>query len=77
MFCHRLKALRLAPQFLHNRVNVARKLSYLPNETLERVRSSRAEGLDKSSRRAWRTASQERQARPDDPGVCEESADSR
>ena len=71
MLGHRSKTLRLAPGFLHHRVNVRRKLSHLADETFECSCGSRTEQLDESPWRAGRTTGQRRKTCADDADFCQ------
>jgi hypothetical protein len=62
MVGHRVKALRLTPQRLHDGVNVGWQLAYFADQALERPRGGWPEDLDKPPRPAWRTACKQGQA---------------
>jgi hypothetical protein len=74
MIRHGVKALRLAPEGLHDWVNIGRKLPYLANKPLERSRRRGAKDPDESPWGARCTATQEGQACPDDANVREHRA---
>ena len=71
---HRVKALRLAPERLHDRMNLRWKLPHFPNQPLECSRCRWTEDLDEPPRRARCAAGQERQTRADDSKMREQRA---
>lgn len=74
MIRHRVKALRLAPERLHERMDLLWKLSHLPDQPFERPRRRGAEDPHELPGSARRAAGQEGQARADHPGMGEQRA---
>ncbi len=68
-----VKAFRLTPERLHDRVNVGRKLAHLADQPLERSRGSGTEDPDEPPWRARRTTGQKRQACAHDPKACQQA----
>jgi hypothetical protein len=54
---HGMEALRIAPQGLHDGMNLRWKLPHFANQPFQRSRCSRTEDSDEAARRAWRTTS--------------------
>ena len=74
MSFHRVKALGIAPEGLHDRMNLGRKLPHLTDEPLQRSGGSRTKDPDEPPRRARRASGEKRQARPDDADMREQCA---
>ena len=77
MVGHGVKAFRLTPERLHDRVNVGRKLAHLADQPLERSRGSWTEDPDEPPWRAWRTTGEKRQACAHDPKACQQPTNPR
>ena len=71
---HGVEAFWVAPERLHDRVNVRWKLPHFPDQAFERSCGSWAKDPDEMPRRARRTTRQQRQARADDADLREQRA---
>ena len=74
---HRSKALRLAPQHLHDRMKIGRQLPHFADETLQRPYRGRSEDPREVSWDAWRAARQKREARADNAHPREQAPHAR
>ena len=72
---HGMEALRIAPQGLHDWMDLRWKLPHFTNQPFQRSCCSRTEDSDEPARRAWRTTSQKRQACADNSDMCQQRAD--
>ena len=72
-----MKAFRLTPERLDDRVNVGRKLAHFADEPLERSCGGWTEDPDEPPWCAWRTAGEKRQARAHDPEARQQPANPR
>ena len=68
---HCVKALGIAPQRLHDGMNLRRQLLDFTNQSFQRSCRSRTEDSDEPARRAWRAAGEQRQACADDADACQ------
>ena len=66
---HRMKALRLAPERLHERMDLRWELPHFPNEAFKRSRSGRTKDFDKPTGNTWSATGQERQTRTHDANM--------
>ena len=74
---HAVKALRLAPERLHDRVNIRWQLPHLSNQSFKRSCCGWTKNPDEAPRSARGPSGQERQARADNSDVREQRANSR
>src|SRR5688500_20355321 len=72
---HCMEALRIAPQSLHDGMNLRWKLAHFTNQPFQRTCCSRTEDSDEPAGRPWRTTSKKRQACADNADTCHQSAD--
>src|SRR6476646_7122288 len=77
MLRHCAKALRLAPERLHEGVDIGWELPHLADESLQRARGGWPEDSHEVTRNAWCAASQQRQTGTHDACACEKAAETR
>jgi hypothetical protein len=77
MIGHRMKAFRLTPERLDDRVDLGRKLPHFADESLEGSCRGRTEDPDEAPRNAWSAARQESEASTDNADMRQERTDPR
>ena len=77
MVRHRVEAFRIAPEGLHDWMNVPWQFSHFANQPLQRSCGGRTKDPDKLSRHAWCATGQKRHARANEADMRKQRADAR
>ena len=75
MISHRVETLGIAPQRLHDRMDLGRKLPHFADQPFQRSCGRGSEYPDELPRRLRRATGEQRQACADDPDMREQRAD--